>query len=123
MERRWQQLRSPYGALPDEIEMNEGHPYDSGKARINIDSAFTGFGHHSRPSPQLIENSWLKRLLRLIFDLIIAGIALLFVIFGLLVLKVDGHPAIRESTGLKLLDIAQYVRIVIHLVFERSGRV
>ncbi|PYI13478.1 hypothetical protein BO99DRAFT_485825 [Aspergillus violaceofuscus CBS 115571] len=61
------------------------------------------------PRLQLLETSLLHRLLRLVFDIIVAFIALLFAIFGVWAYKIDGNLAGPDSTGSKLVKVAQYV--------------
>lgn len=64
----------------------------------------------TRLQPKRLDNSKLTIGLRLIFDLLVASISLLFAVFGFLVYRSHGKPADAGSTGLKLFQIAQFVR-------------
>lgn len=61
------------------------------------------------PRLQPLETSLLYRLLRLVFDMIVASITLLFVTLGVWAYKIDGDLAGPDSTGFKLVKAAQYV--------------
>ena len=62
----------------------------------------------SRSSRQL-GGSATQRLLAAFVDLLGAGIALIFAIFGFLVLKHDGDVAEPDSVALKLVAVSKYV--------------
>lgn len=63
----------------------------------------------NKPQPRPLGASWLQRVLRLVFDLIVGSVALLFAIFGIWVYRIDGNVASPETTGSKLLSVSQYV--------------
>lgn len=63
----------------------------------------------NKPQPRPLGASWPRRVLRLMFDLIVGSVALLFAIFGIWVYRIDGNVVSPETTGSKLLRISQYV--------------
>ncbi|KAI0971513.1 hypothetical protein F4678DRAFT_87002 [Xylaria arbuscula] len=81
------------------------------------ESASAGYDGKNHVQPQLLESSWLKRILYLVFDLTIAAIALLFVAFALWIRKIDGTSAEPGSIGLKLYKAAQFAPTLYPLLF------
>ncbi|BCR93033.1 uncharacterized protein AKAW2_10079A [Aspergillus luchuensis] len=69
------------------------------------------------PRLQPLETSLLYRLLRLVFDIIVASISLLFVILGVWAYKIDGNLAGPDSTGSKLVKVAQYAPTIFPVLF------
>lgn len=62
-----------------------------------------------------LDKSRLQTILYLLFDLLVASLALLFTTFGICVYVHNGKPAVSGSMGLKLFEVAKYVSIVSHL--------
>ncbi|RSL56379.1 hypothetical protein CEP54_008849 [Fusarium duplospermum] len=71
----------------------------------------------TRLQPKRLDNSWLTIGLRLIFDLLVASISLLFAVFGFLVYRSHGKSADAGSTGLKLFQIAQFAPTIFPVLF------
>ncbi|CAI7651533.1 unnamed protein product [Penicillium manginii] len=69
------------------------------------------------PPPQPLNISWLEKVLRLTFDLIIAVIALLFAVFGFWVFQAEGDPAGPGSTGARLFNVSQYAPTFFPVLF------
>lgn len=63
----------------------------------------------NKRQPRPLGGTCLQRVLRLVFDLIVGSMALLFAIFGIWVYRIDGNVASPETTGSKLLSVSQYV--------------
>ncbi|KAI1129564.1 hypothetical protein F5Y10DRAFT_147617 [Nemania abortiva] len=84
---------------------------------IDWESPSAGYNGQNHVQPQLLESSWLKRILYLAFDLAIAAIALLFVAFALWIRKIDGTSAEPGSIGLKLYEAAQFAPTLYPLLF------
>ncbi len=62
------------------------------------------------PPPEPLESRWLLRLTRLFFEVCVAVLALLFVVYGFLVYKYDGEVASApDDAGYKLHAVSQYV--------------
>ncbi|GLB06537.1 hypothetical protein AtubIFM57258_001847 [Aspergillus tubingensis] len=66
---------------------------------------------------QPLETSLLYRFLRLVFDMIVASITLLFVTLGVWAYKIDGNLAGPDSTGFKLVKAAQYAPTIFPVLF------
>lgn len=108
--REWK--RSPYEAVPAKEQQSGLYPEE-----VSALHQYHTTGEHStvkvekqnEPGPQPLEAFWLYRILRLVLDLIVGSVALLFAIFGVWVYRIDGNLAGPESTGSKLFSISQYV--------------
>lgn len=99
-----------YGALPaEEQQLHAWAPHDAAQNYATVDNMKADCHVPNQLQPQRVENSCLKTTLRLLFDLFVAAIALLFAVFGVWVYIFDGSPADPGSTGLKLFEASQYV--------------
>ncbi|KAJ5614556.1 hypothetical protein N7528_008210 [Penicillium herquei] len=91
----------PYEAVPADEQ-------NSVATQATVEHSLIEYNEHDKPTPQPLKFSWLERLLRLAFDLIIAVIALLFAVFGIWVFQADGNPAGPGTIGAKLFTVSQY---------------
>lgn len=108
--KEWTQ--SPYGAVPVEEQESDTHPGEDSALHnhhTTVEHSTVNVEEENKPQPQPLEASWLNRGLRLVFDLIVASVALLFAVFGIWVYRIDGSPAGPESTGSHLFKFSRYV--------------
>ena len=100
-----QSKSAPYGALPGEENYSRTSEFQSYTAieLPEIDD------QKYRPQPQPLKVSQLDRISRLLLDLTLAIVALLFTVFGIWVSCIDGKPAGPDSMGSKLFEVSQYV--------------
>ncbi|KAJ5735881.1 uncharacterized protein N7483_001006 [Penicillium malachiteum] len=105
------------GAKPPPYEAVPAEEQDSVAAQATVEHSLVKNNEHDKPPPQSLNHSWLERLLRLAFDLIIAVIALLFAAFGIMVLQADGDPAGPGTMGAKLFTVSQYTPTVFPVLF------
>lgn len=103
----------PYKAVPVEEQEFDAPPSGDPEPQndATVQHSVVKIYAQDGPLPQPLNISWLERILRLIFDLIIAVIALLFAVFGVWVVRADGDPAGPGSTGARLFNASQYVCI------------
>ena len=66
--------------------------------------------------PRQIESVWGTKIIRIIFDLTVAMVALLFVGYGLLVYRYDRKPVYPGSRAASIVSIAKYVCIPISCI-------
>jgi hypothetical protein len=101
-----QSKRTPYGAVP--VEENQKNPTSSSEFHYYTTIELPDAGEQ-KPQPRPLKLSRLDRFSRLLWDLILAIIAALFIVFGVWVSCVDGKPAGPDSMGAKLFEVSQYV--------------
>lgn len=98
-----QSKRPPYGAVP--VEENQPDPSQEFQYYSTIELP----GDEQKPQPQPLKLSKLDRISRLLWDLLLAIVAMLFTVFGIWVSCLDGQPAGPDSIGSKLFEVSQYV--------------
>ncbi|KAI2702119.1 hypothetical protein DTO012A7_930 [Penicillium roqueforti] len=108
-----QSKSAPYGALPGEENYSRTSEFQSYTAieLPEIDD------QKYRPQPQPLKVSQLDRISRLLWDLTLAIVALLFTVFGIWVSCIDGKPAGPDSMGSKLFEVSQYAPTVFPVLF------
>ncbi|KAJ5558205.1 hypothetical protein N7535_008420 [Penicillium sp. DV-2018c] len=105
--------RSPYGVVPPE-EYQLGRDQSSEfqySASIDLPT------DDQKPRPQPLNLSRLDRISRLLWDLLLAVLALLFAVFGIWVSRVNGSPAGPGTIGSKLFEISQYAPTIFPVLF------
>ncbi|OBR11465.1 hypothetical protein CH63R_03761 [Colletotrichum higginsianum IMI 349063] len=71
----------------------------------------------SQPRPQTLDKPWVTRCRRVIVDLVLAALALLFGVFGLWAYSVNGSTAGPGSTGVMLVRVSQYAPTIFPVLF------
>ncbi|EKV11001.1 hypothetical protein PDIG_48530 [Penicillium digitatum PHI26] len=98
--------RLPYGAVA--VEENHSSSRSSSEFQDYTTIEFPEVDEQ-KPQPQLLKRSQLDRIFRLLWDMILAIVAFLFALFGILVSWMDGKPAGPESVGSKLFEVSRFV--------------
>ncbi|KAF2016726.1 hypothetical protein BU24DRAFT_370642 [Aaosphaeria arxii CBS 175.79] len=93
-----------YDTEADELSVTEQYVVDSNSNGERHGKAATV----ALPPPQPLSISWVHRCARLVLDLVVALLALLFTYFGLMVRVYDRSLAEHGSVGYQLFQISQY---------------
>ncbi|TQN64561.1 hypothetical protein CSHISOI_10900, partial [Colletotrichum shisoi] len=106
-----QSLRpTSYGAVPAD-EDRLGDDPKAGSGPDDDDEA------KPQRCPQPLDRPWFERFGRVIVDFVLAGLALLFGIFGLWAYSVNGSTAGPGSTGETLVRVSQYAPTIFPVLF------
>ncbi|KAI0473365.1 hypothetical protein GGR56DRAFT_695606 [Xylariaceae sp. FL0804] len=70
-----------------------------------------------RRQPRSLKSNLADKITRLIWDLTLAAVALLFTVFGAVVKRYDGSPAGPGTVGLKLYEISKYGPTIFPVLF------
>ncbi|QQK43970.1 Ribosomal protein S2, conserved site [Penicillium digitatum] len=106
--------RLPYGAVA--VEENHSSSRSSSEFQDYTTIEFPEVDEQ-KPQPQLLKRSQLDRIFRLLWDMILAIVAFLFALFGILVSWMDGKPAGPESVGSKLFEVSRFAPTVFPVLF------
>ncbi|GJC93120.1 hypothetical protein ColKHC_01946 [Colletotrichum higginsianum] len=106
--------QTAYGALPVVDDHQMGAESKIGSAP---DYPEEKPQRRSQPRPQTLDKPWVKRCRRVIVDLVLAALALLFGIFGLWAYSVNGSTAGPGSTGVMLVRVSQYAPTIFPVLF------
>ncbi|WQF79275.1 hypothetical protein CDEST_04289 [Colletotrichum destructivum] len=106
--------QTAYGALPVVDDQQMGAESRIGSAP---DYPEEKPRRRSQPRPQTLDKPWVKRCRRVIVDLVLAALALLFGVFGLWAYSVNGSPAEPGSTGVMLVRMSQYAPTIFPVLF------
>ena len=60
-------------------------------------------------APRRLESAWRTKMLRTVFDLVVAVISLLFAAYGFLIYSYDGKPVYPGSEAASIVSVAKYV--------------
>lgn len=102
------QTQSSYTAVP-------GGDLSSQNTESKPGSTFSRSDQSPRPAPLGSSLTW--NILRFFFDVVLAALALAFIVFGCLVYKYDGTSSDGGAIGRKLYNIAQYGPTIFPVLF------